>query len=276
MSRGQQQSVINTAQSQDTTNFGNSQTAFGNTQSDIGDYQNQLAKYVSGNPYTQGGEYDQTINTGLSNASDAGSNSLKGDLQSQSMRTGQNSAADAATASSGAQANTRALSSSVASAQQQRIGSEASYNQSALGATATPISAESGLYGSAGGQANSELGTQESASQTPSFWDEVGNSVAGIPSAAASGASGAATTALLKCWVAAETFGGWYEPRTVLVRGWVFGTLKAHPVGKYVAKLYLRFGERAAELMRTNKCIRWALTKLCYFALKQAQKEQGA
>jgi hypothetical protein len=280
MSRGQQQSVINTAQSQNATNFGNAQSALGDTQSDITDYSNQLAKYVSGNPYTQGGEYSQTVNTGLANASDAGSNSLKGALQSQSMRTGQNSAADAATASSGAQANTRALSSSLASAQQQRIGSEASYNQSALGATTEPISAESGLTSTTGSQANSELGTQESASQTPSFWDEVGQGIAGIPSAAAGNvnySNGNIGYGNNKgCWVASAVFGGWHEPNTELVRGWVFGTLKAHPVGKYVAKLYLRFGERAAEKMRTSKCIRWALTNLCYFALKQAQKEQGA
>src|ERR1700732_4986203 len=31
---------------------------------------------VDANPYTPGGEYDQTINTGLANVSDAGANSL--------------------------------------------------------------------------------------------------------------------------------------------------------------------------------------------------------
>jgi hypothetical protein len=42
ISRGQQQSVINTAKSQDTTNFDNAQSAFGQTQNDIGDYTNAL------------------------------------------------------------------------------------------------------------------------------------------------------------------------------------------------------------------------------------------
>ena len=77
------------AAGQNAANFSNSQSAFGQTQNDIGDYKSQLAKFVSSNPYSQGGEYDQTINTGLSNVSDAGANSLAGALGNQAKRTGQ-------------------------------------------------------------------------------------------------------------------------------------------------------------------------------------------
>lgn len=178
MSRGQESSVISSASDQNKTNFGNAQSAFTGTQNDIGDYKNQLAKFVSANPYTKGSEYDQTINTGLANASDAGSNSLKGALQSQTLRTGQNSAANAATAAEGARQNTRDLSSALAGAQQQRIQSEAGYNQQALGATAEPINAESGLYGTATGGANSALSTQAGAAKTPGFWDTLGDTFA--------------------------------------------------------------------------------------------------
>lgn len=178
MSRGQSSQTFGTATSQNATNFGNSQADQSDAQSDIGDYKNQLAKFVSSNPYTAGGEYDQTINKGLANVSDAGSASLKGALQSQAQRTGQNSAADAATAASGAQANTRQLSSDLASAQQQRISGEAGYNTTALGASAQPASMESGLASTAGGQGNQELSTAEGAAQTPSFWDQVGSGVA--------------------------------------------------------------------------------------------------
>ena len=190
MSRGQESSVVNTASSQNATNFGNAQSAYGNTQSDIGNYQNQLNKFVSGNPYTAGGEYSSTINPQLANASDAGANSLAGSLQSQAKRTGMNSAANAATAASGAQADTRDLSSALASSNQNRISSEAGYNQPALGATSTPISAESGLYGAAGGQASSALGTQQSASTQPGFWDTLGNSFAGALGQAKGGSGG--------------------------------------------------------------------------------------
>lgn len=179
MSRGQSTTAFNTSTANSGTDQGNAESSFGGATNSIADYNNQLAKYVSGNPYTAGGEYDQTINTGLANTSDAGSNSLKGSLQSQVLRTGENSAADAATAASGAQQNTRDLSSALASAQQQRIGSEASYNQSALGASAEPISAESGLYGTSVGGANSAENTAAEAAKTPGFWDQVGSGLAG-------------------------------------------------------------------------------------------------
>jgi hypothetical protein len=179
MSRGQSTQAFNTGSNENATNFGNAQSAFGSTENAIGNYNNQLANFVSGNPYAKGGEYDQTINTGLANVSDAGSNSLQGALQSQARRTGQNSAADAATAASNAQQNTRNLSSSLAKAQQQRISDEAGYNQTALGASAVPIQANQSLYGTSSNAAESDLGDETRAAQTPSFWDEVGDSVAG-------------------------------------------------------------------------------------------------
>ena len=95
MSRGQSTQAFNTASNENATDFGNAQSAFGSTEDAIGNYNNQLAKFVSGNPYTPGGEYNQTINTGLANVSDAGANSLAGALQAQARRTGQNSSADA-------------------------------------------------------------------------------------------------------------------------------------------------------------------------------------
>jgi len=179
MSRGQSTQAFNTASNENATDFGNAQSAFGSTEDAIGNYNNQLAKFVSGNPYTPGGDYDQTINTGLTNVSDAGANSLAGALQSQARRTGQNSAADAATAAAGAQQNTRDLSGDLAAAQQKRIAGVAGYNQAALGASALPISANQSLYGTSSSAADSLLGDETNAAKTPSFWDEVGGSLAG-------------------------------------------------------------------------------------------------
>jgi hypothetical protein len=254
ISRAQATQAFNTASSENSTNFGNSQSAFGDTQNDIGDYKSQLAKYVSGNPYQSGGEYSQTINSGLSNASDAGSNSLKGALQSQSMRTGQNSAAGLATAASGAEANTRNLSSSLASADQQRINSEAGYNAQALSATAEPISAESNLYGTSGGQADSELGTEQKSSTTPSFWDEVGQGVAsGLGGALTAGGAAYGKSLGGKCFVAAELFGGWDDPRVSLLREWIFGPFSQKWWGKLLANFYSCHGQRMAAFIRVNK-----------------------
>jgi hypothetical protein len=158
MSRQQSTQAFNTAANENATDFGNAQSAFGNTENAIGNYNNQLANFVSGNPYTPGGEYDQTINTGLANVSDAGANSLQGALQAQARRTGQNSAADAATAAAGAQQNTRDLSSDLAGAQ--------------------PISANQALFGTSTNAADSLLGDETNAGKTPSFWDQVGGSLA--------------------------------------------------------------------------------------------------
>jgi len=178
MSRGQSTQAFNTASNENATDFGNAQSAFGSTEDAIGNYNNQLAKFVSGNPYTPGGDYDQTINTGLTNVSDAGANSLAGALQSQARRTGQNSAADAATAAAGAQQNTRDLSGDLAAAQQKRIAGVAGYNQAALGASALPINANQSLYGTSSNAADNLLGDETNAAKTPSFWDEVGGSLA--------------------------------------------------------------------------------------------------
>ena len=179
MSRGQSTQTYDTASNENSTDFGNAQSALGSTQDAIGNYNNQLAKFVSGNPYAAGGEYDQTIHTGLANVSDAGANSLAGALQAQARRTGQNSTAGAATAAAGAQQNTRDLSGDLATAQQKRIAGEAGYNQAALGASALPISANQSLYGTSSNAADSTLGEETQAAKTPGFWDEVGNSVAG-------------------------------------------------------------------------------------------------
>lgn len=178
MSRGQSTQTFNSASGENTTNFGNAQNAFGAAQNDIGNFQNQLSQFVSGNPYTQGGEFDQTINPALTNLSDAGADSLEGALQAQARRTGQNSAADAATAASAAEQNTRNLSSDLAQAQQQRIAGEAGYNRDALQASAEPEEMEAGLFGASGNQGNRELETEEGAARTPSFWDQLGGSVA--------------------------------------------------------------------------------------------------
>jgi hypothetical protein len=272
MSRAQQSGVLATANANQATNETNAQNQFSATQGAIGNYGNQLAKFVSGNPYTQGGEYDQTINTGLANTSDAGSNSLKGALQAQAKLTGQNSAADAATAASNAQQNTRNLSADQAQAQQQRISSQAGYNQTALGASSTPIQANQALYGTASGAAQGDLSTAASMAATPGFWDEVGNSIASVPGNFAEGAGQGVGKAALGCWIASEIFGGWYEPRTVLVREWLNVEYAKTFPGNVVMVLYRAIGREVAWLAHRFPPLKWALTPLFNKALSRAER----
>lgn len=273
MSRAQQSDVISTAKGQNATDFSNAQSSYGGTENAINDYTKNLAQFTSGNPYTKGGEYDQTINTGLANASDAGANSLAGALQSQTARTGQNSAAALATAKSGAQQNTRDLSSSLANAQQQRIAGETGYNTTALGASSTPIGANQNLYSTASGAAGGALNTQAGASATPGFWDQVGNSFA--KTLGGGDVNVNATYAIPGCWIAAELYGGWDDPRVHALRAWIFGPYSKTFWGNIWAGLYSKYGREAAELVRRYSVARKLAQLIFDRALIRAREWRG-
>jgi len=74
------------------------------------------------------------------------------------------------------------------------------------------------------------------------------------------------------CWVAAELYGGWEDPRTHLVRNWIFGDFSKSYFGRMMAKLYLRFGERLAARIKTDWVSRWIMQKVFGWMLRQAQK----
>ncbi len=176
MSRGQSSSVESTASKNSATDQSNAQSSYGATQSDIQDYKDAVGKFMSSDPYGGNGEYDSTIKTGLANTLDAGSNSLRGALQSQAERTGQNSAAGTATAAEYARQNQRQLTGDLASAEQQRIGDEAAYQQQGVQDSAVPIGAEGQLYSTSVSAGNQALGTAADTAKVPSFWDTLGSS----------------------------------------------------------------------------------------------------
>jgi hypothetical protein len=92
--------------------------------------------------------------------------------------------------------------------------------------------------------------------------------IGAVGSVAGAGLTGGLSAAFPKpapCWVAAEIFGGWYEPRTVLVREWVY----THP---RLLALYLRHGERMAAAIRRHRTLRVLFTVICKAALRQARK----
>lgn len=59
------------------------------------------------------------------------------------------------------------------------------------------------------------------------------------------------------CWVAAEVFGGWYEPRTCACRNYI---LNIGP--KWFKQLYIKFGERFAKLVKKSRTIKRLITPL--------------
>lgn len=72
------------------------------------------------------------------------------------------------------------------------------------------------------------------------------------------------------CWVAAEVFGGWYEPRTILVREWLNTKFTESLFGRVVMALYHRFGQTWAAWVRKNKLARTVATALMNRALTKA------
>jgi hypothetical protein len=81
---------------------------------------------------------------------------------------------------------------------------------------------------------------------------------------AAGGASGGGGAAAAGCWVAAEIFGGWDEPKTCAARHYVNNLAP-----KWFKKFYLRHGETIAEFI-SNKPILKAMLKPMfeYFAVR--------
>lgn len=266
MTRPQQGQVFNTATNENETNEQTAQNAEQQQQTGVNNYQSAISQYASKNPYVQGGEAQTAQNQVTANTSDAAAAALKANLEQQAQRTGQNPNAANATASTGAQAIARNLGAQQGADTASRIGSEAGYNQNVLSATGQVPGMEGQIASEAGGQANAQLGTAEQAANTPSFADMLTQSLIG-----AGGELGGA--AIKKCWVAAEVFGGWYEPRTVIVREYLFGPFREHRLGRLITDLYAEYGERAAALMKRNRPARWVLTRLCHLALRQAGRK---
>lgn len=178
MSRSQQQQVLNTATTNSATDQTTAQNATAAETADIGNYEAQLSKYAASNPYVSGGGYQTSQNQALAGTADAGSSALTNTLQTQAKRTGENSSAANATAAEAARANQRTLATGEADANTQRIGDEANYNAGVLQATAAPVSMEAGIANPSLSAANGSLNTAAGVTQTPGFWDTLGDSFA--------------------------------------------------------------------------------------------------
>ena len=87
------------------------------------------------------------------------------------------------------------------------------------------------------------------------FWGSVIGGLAGLGSAG-----------ILKCWVAAELYGGWYAPETVSIRAWLDRTLYMLPF----VWLYSRLGERWAAAIRRSPMLKRSSKRLFDFFLRCA------
>lgn len=92
----------------------------------------------------------------------------------------------------------------------------------------------------------------------------------------ATGTLGAAAIGKIPCWIAAELFGGWMEPRTRLVRAWMCSEGPKSRIGRLVLRVYRKFGERVAAKVRTSAALRAFFLPVFEEALGRAMAWQGA
>lgn len=132
-----------------------------------------------------------------------------------------------------------------------------------------------GLYGTDVGAQSNAMNNENAATNALTSASSTGwlQNMNGIISAV-SGAGNAAGNLGYKpgCWVAAELYGGWNDPRTVDVRRWIFGDFAKTPIGRVACALYLQFGERLAEMIRVHRWMRRPFKELFDCALRKARE----
>jgi hypothetical protein len=147
-----------------------------------------------------------------------------------------------------------------------------------LGSTAGLINPTSyaGATTSAGGAAMQ--GATDIANAANSPWNAAFGALGAIGGAAAGnfpmprpGGGGGGFSGLPPCWIAAELFGGWNEPRTVLVRNWLIHDFSKRWIGRQLLKIYVKYGERTAAMIHRYPALRMIFAPPFNLALRQAQ-----
>ena len=278
MSRAQEGQVVDTAKSQNQTLNANSTTAFGavpgdiaTQQGDVNNFQSQLGKFASANPYVAGGEFQTAQNQQLADTAAGVSDATKQAVEGASVRTGANVGGAVAGAEEAAQQAQRTMGGQVAGANQERIGQEAGYNEKALGGYQAVPGMQAGVTGQQMGLAKDEgelaagaLGEEQKAGEMPSYAEQQQQAANTIVENGAN-----------RCWIAAELWGGWADPRTILVRRWLGSDFRAHWYGPTVLAAYGRWGKRMAKKIQTRKRLRRFFQWLFNLALKKAVGNGG-
>lgn len=275
MSRAQEGQVVQTAGDQNKQFNSNAQTSYTNAQGDISGYQDQLAKFAAANPYGEGGAYQTDENKVLANTADASAQSAGQAIQGAAVRTGQNAGGAIAATENMQQQNERNLSGQEAEAEAGRIGAGAGYGSQVLGASAVPAQLETTLAGQQAGAGNQALGVDQSASQTPSFLDELGNGViqAGVGFA---GGMGAGLGKSMGCWIAKELYGSWTDSRVILIRIWLHTEFRKRWYGPAMIWAYKTWGEQVAATLKPGTRRRAFFQRLFDGALEQAEQWHDA
>jgi hypothetical protein len=109
-----------------------------------------------------------------------------------------------------------------------------------------------------------DAGTAVTAAQQAS-WGDVTGVLSGLSGLAQAGATAYAG----RCWIAAAIYGGWDDPRTSLVRSYIFGDFSTTWYGRALAWLYEQTGERISK----RPLLVRMLTPIFNLALRKAQEK---
>lgn len=178
MSRGQQGQIFNTGMGENKTLFNEGQTGFDTAGQDINNFSSDVGAFKAQNPYVQGGTVQTAQNQELSDVASGAGASAGQALQSSAVRGGQNAGQSIAATKNIQQENTRALMGDEAAATQGRAAAGTAYTGDVLKGEGEVENMQDQLAQQQAGLAEGPLGAAGQAAQTPSFWDEVGNSFA--------------------------------------------------------------------------------------------------
>jgi hypothetical protein len=104
----------------------------------------------------------------------------------------------------------------------------------------------------------------------------IGGAFAGNAGLFGGGGAGGVGNKLPPCWIAAELYGGWYEPRTVLIRHWLVNDFSRLSLGRKLVDIYRKYGQRTAAAIRRYPVLRIFFRPLFDLALRQAVRSSYA
>jgi hypothetical protein len=237
--------------------------ALAGAQAGLADYTTRLNQYMASDPYKEGGQYGQNMNTTFASDAAGGQGATEDYFRNLGTRTGSGTTAQMVAAGEEAsRAARRDLALNEAKAEENRFDKENEFQRYGVQASALPADTYSRIYGTAIGGRDAALGTQAQTASQPGFWDQMAGSLI-------SGAAGVAAGFTPHCWIA-EAIYGVDDPRTHLVREWLTAEFALTPFGRTVMNLYRRFGQRVASVARKSRVLRALLRPIFDRALSNS------
>lgn len=271
MGRSQSNQAFQQSEGQSAQDQGNAQSALSGTNQALQGYDSNLANFMKFGraTYGQNGEFAQDQNVIANTTAAAGNKANQTNMALNAMRTGANTANYAPAAATAQRQSEQDVTSQLANADATRLQNLTNINQYGVQASALPAQIQSSLYGSSLSGANGAGSNAVNAAKTPGFLDTFLPSLVG---AAGQVGAGYAQGLAKNCWIAAELYGGWSDPRTIAVRKWLNTEFVKRPVGKMVMALYLRYGKRVAAFLHKRPQFKVFFRPLFDLALKRASK----